>query len=482
MGFLGYGTGAQSFADSFMKVYQFDQQQQREKAKLAEQERRAKESEVYRNALLKMQQDEEERKAAEQAGYVANRQGMMGAIGNAFTPAKDFIVRGEDPTTGEMQTANVPDPAKMNFEQAMTGAIPYLDQKTAPQFDALMKIRQLPLDEQKAAFAQMVQMSQIEKNLRKPPQELMRGPDGTMVPKVEGAAGYDTKETWSEPYEANIGGKKALVQKSTHGQVRPVLSDRSTTTTINMQMPSSEEVEVVAQLLADGKITMNDISKRGGVKQQAAILKRAAELNPSLDPRADQAATSAFASSLTMQQRQLGMMGSFVKNMDYQVGRVKDLADELKTFDSRIMNVPLRAVRSKIAGSPLQAKYDMYITEIENEIGKLATGSAASISELSVGAQEKWAKIHDKNLSVKDMVSLLEETSKAGKMRMKSVQDQLSETKTQMRGRGNAPEQERRPSAPMSTLPAAEQNRGRVIRRSDGIRLKSDGTKWTIVR
>lgn len=202
---------------------------------------------------------------------------------------------------------------------------------------------------------------------------------------------------------------------------------------------TGEEMESAAQMLASGAVTLSDLSKRGGIKQQAALLQRAKEINPTLDPRAEQANNAAFQSAITMQQKQIGMMGSFVKNMDYQVGRVKEIAEELKTFDARIMNVPLRAWRQKVAGNPMQAKYDMYITEIENEIGKLATGSAASISELSVGAQEKWAKIHDKNLSVSDMVSLLEETAKAGKMRMKSVESQLTETQTKMRARGAQP-------------------------------------------
>lgn len=122
-------------------------------------------------------------------------------------------------------------------------------------------------------------------------------------------------------------------------------------------------------------------------------------------------------------------MGSFVKNMDYQINRVKGISKDIQSFDSRLLNVPRRAFLAKVKGSANQAKYDMYLTEIENEIGKLSTGSAASISELSVGAQQKWEKIHDKNLSIKDMLSLLEETNKAGKMRLQSVESQLSETK-----------------------------------------------------
>jgi hypothetical protein len=153
------------------------------------------------------------------------------------------------------------------------------------------------------------------------------------------------------------------------------------------------------------------------------------------DVTATQADTKNIAQAAGFIEKQLASMGSFVQNIDYQVEKVKELSKDLKTFDTRLLNVPLRAVRGRLAGSPEQAKYDMYLTEIESEIGKLATGSAASISELSVGAQERWSKIHDKNLSVADMISLLEETSNAAKMRYKSVEGQLKETRSKMRTR-----------------------------------------------
>ena len=153
---------------------------------------------------------------------------------------------------------------------------------------------------------------------------------------------------------------------------------------------------------------------------------------------ANKADNAAYGSSITQQQKQIGAMGSFVKNMDSQINKVGELSKKLSTFDTRLLNVPLRAVRGRIVGSADQAKYDMYLTEIENEIGKLATGSAASVSELSVGAQQKWEKIHDKNLSIKDMLELLKETRTAGQLRMKSVEDQIKETKASMRNRGKS--------------------------------------------
>ena len=86
-------------------------------------------------------------------------------------------------------------------------------------------------------------------------------------------------------------------------------------------------------------------------------------------------------------------------------------------------------------GHPNQAKYDMYLTEIEAEIGKLAQGSPQSIAELSTHAQEKWDKIHDKNLSTADMLELLSETSHAARLRIRSVEDQLERTREKMRTR-----------------------------------------------
>jgi hypothetical protein len=182
----------------------------------------------------------------------------------------------------------------------------------------------------------------------------------------------------------------------------------------------------------------------GGASLKMLILNRAAEKaktsgNDARGIQSDIAGVKADVKSLAFQQKNADMMKSFVDNIDYQVGRIKTISQDLRTFDTRLLNVPLRELRGRVAGSPMQAKIDMYLTEIENEIGKLSTGSAASISELSVGAQAKWAKIHDKNLSMADMISLLEETSRAGQGRYKTVVDQLKSTSNRIGGKGNTP-------------------------------------------
>ncbi len=252
------------------------------------------------------------------------------------------------------------------------------------------------------------------------------GPGGTTksVP-VSKTGGYTPESGWSltPPPKSDLLPPDVEAQRGRLARIGK--------TTVNVA-PGADEVEAMAQLFAAGKIDAADITKRGSLAPK--VFKRAVEINAGLDPRAQKAENAAYQATVSMQEKQMGQMGSFVKNMGKQIDQVKKLSDELKTFDTRLLNIPLRLARGRIAGSAQQAKYDMYLTEIENEIGKLATGSAASISELSVGAQQKWEKIHDKNLSIKDMISLLEETKNAGLMRMDSVKEQIAETKARRAG------------------------------------------------
>jgi hypothetical protein len=224
----------------------------------------------------------------------------------------------------------------------------------------------------------------------------------------------------SQRYDIPVGGAYA-----TKSQVPSINVHTST--------DAPEDVNAWAKAVKEGRANLADVPNRGTMRSKVV---KALEQGGGVDYQANAADNAGFKSSITQQQKQIGAMGSFVKNMDAQIGKVAELSKDLSTFDTRLLNIPLRAVRGRIAGSPQQAKYDMYLAEIESEIGKLATGSASSVAELSVGAQQKWAKIHDKNLSIKDMLSLLQETSAAGKLRMKSVEDQLSETRKKQRTRG----------------------------------------------
>lgn len=152
------------------------------------------------------------------------------------------------------------------------------------------------------------------------------------------------------------------------------------------------------------------------------------------DIQSIQSLNKSLSGSLSQQEKQIGSMGSFVKNLNKQIARVSERADKLKMADARILNVPLRKARQMIIGDPNQAILEMYLTEISMETGKLSTGSTASVAELSQGAQEKWQEIHDPNMPIQSLLALLKETSHAGNMRMDSVREARDETLGRIRG------------------------------------------------
>ncbi len=171
------------------------------------------------------------------------------------------------------------------------------------------------------------------------------------------------------------------------------------------------------------------------------IIERAAELSMAKgesgeDTKYFQSDRKAIQSSINMQEKQRGSMTSFVTNLGMQVDSIKDMADELKTLDTRLFNKPIRWFRRKVAGSPELAKYEVYLGEIQSEIGKLSSGSTASVSELSEGAREKWENILDENMSIKDMIEVLEEVKHAGYIRMESVDKGLKESRKRLRNVG----------------------------------------------
>jgi hypothetical protein len=142
------------------------------------------------------------------------------------------------------------------------------------------------------------------------------------------------------------------------------------------------------------------------------------------------------ASSLANQVKQRDMMKGFVTNMNKQVDRLGTILKDVARYDARLLNVPLRKWRMTVAGSPAESKIAMYVTEISNEIGKISTGSSASIRELSESAQKKWDKIHDPNLTPRDLMSLLNETKHAGEIRVDSSDQIINETKKRLGGGG----------------------------------------------
>jgi hypothetical protein len=212
------------------------------------------------------------------------------------------------------------------------------------------------------------------------------------------------------------------------GQKYLVKSQVPSVTISQTQLPSAD-MDILADMLYEGRLDPADLSKRGGNQQIAAIYRRAEERNPGFDPRGTKAENAAFQSTLIQQEKQRGAVGSFVKNIDEQIKTVYDIMKYLQRTDARAINIPMRELRTRLVGSGLENKYDMFISEISAESSKLSQSAAQSIAQLPEGSREKWEKIHDLNLPISQMKILLDGTSHMGKIRLKSLDDEIIDTK-----------------------------------------------------
>lgn len=141
----------------------------------------------------------------------------------------------------------------------------------------------------------------------------------------------------------------------------------------------------------------------------------------------------ALGGSLKFQQKSYGMMGGFINNLNAQINRVKQISsDTIKRVGVRALDLPIRELNMRFIGSGHEKELQSYLMEISREIGKLSTGSQASIAELSVEAQKKWDSIHDPNLSLRELEIILNATKDQADLRRQSAIQELGTTKQRM--------------------------------------------------
>jgi hypothetical protein len=139
-----------------------------------------------------------------------------------------------------------------------------------------------------------------------------------------------------------------------------------------------------------------------------------------------------YAVSLGQQLKQRGSMGSFIRNIDSQVNLLQEKLPDLVRANTRIANLPIRDFRKRIQGSADEAIFETILGEISTEIAKLASGATGSVAQVSEGAREKWDKIHDPNLPVKEIWKLANDIKHLGELRLKSVDDEINFTKKKL--------------------------------------------------
>jgi hypothetical protein len=139
---------------------------------------------------------------------------------------------------------------------------------------------------------------------------------------------------------------------------------------------------------------------------------------------------SANSKSLATQQKNRDMAISFVKNIDGQLKEIEKIYNDIDRTNAKIANVPIRALATQIKGSGKEQALASYLMEVSREIGKLSTGSQASIAELSVDAQKKWDKVHDGSLPWREIKEVLKATKDQSEIRLQSMDSAILELKT----------------------------------------------------
>ena len=182
-------------------------------------------------------------------------------------------------------------------------------------------------------------------------------------------------------------------------------------------------VDEIAETIIDGRETIENVPNPFGVPLRAIVRDKVLEKDPKLNFILPRTVVRAIDTSLKAQEKQRGLMGSFVRNINKQVSRVDEIAQEISRWGVRALDLPKRELITRLKGSGREKVLEAYLTEISAEIGKLSTGSSASIRELSTEGQARWNKIHDPNLSFKELKIILEERRDMAEMRLSSTNE-----------------------------------------------------------
>ena len=249
--------------------------------------------------------------------------------------------------------------------------------------------------------------------------------------------GRFAKEGWTETKKEKAGQSEAeLTRQALNGdkEANAILDAMLARKVKVAQAGVAAKTDVVdvlgtSQAILDGRENIENVKNVFGVAVQELVRKAVLAKEPKFNFHKPRLRVASIQSSLMQQEKQRGMMGSFVRNLDKQLERTDHvMKDVISRVGTRAVDLPLRQLRTKFVGSGHEMVLEAYLIEISNEIGKLSTGSVASVRELSTEAQERWAKIHDPNLSLKELQLILEETQTMGQMRLESTEEQIKET------------------------------------------------------
>jgi hypothetical protein len=262
------------------------------------------------------------------------------------------------------------------------------------------------------------------------------------------AANEHRNQTWSEPYIANVGGKKVLLQKSSTGETKQVSADQSVTVRnlINNSRDSKGSLSVDAvDLAAQTYLTTGKMPAfgNGGAMQKMAVLNRAATMakEQGLDASGiiSQAAdTAAQAGGLKKVTAQYAMVQSFEKTASKNFDLVEKLYDRNPQSTIMLLNKLKNNVNIKITGDPDTVMAGRALQTALMEYAKVVTGQTggAAVSDSARKEVESLLSLADKPATFHGTIAnhRLEMQN-----RMTSFQETIASLKSGSGGAGKGP-------------------------------------------
>jgi hypothetical protein len=189
------------------------------------------------------------------------------------------------------------------------------------------------------------------------------------------------------------------------------------------------DLDATAEAVYQGRDILSNVRNTFGVPLQEVVRAKVLAMDPNFNFNQPEAIKKSLNSSLMQQQKNRGMMGSFVKNINLQVDKLEEMSNDIiSRVGVRALDVPRRLLVTKYIGSGHENVFTAYMKEVSAEIQKLSQGSTASVAQLPEANRGEWEAIHDPNLSIRELKKVLEGTREMANMRLSSVDREITDT------------------------------------------------------
>ena len=247
--------------------------------------------------------------------------------------------------------------------------------------------------------------------------------------KTEQTYQYNPNSPAQDKYDIPIGQPHPV-----KSQVIGVVEQNKQNVAFNTWTPEAKSQEFMEHMIT-GQPPVNVRGLAGADRQAYAKEFAQYKVDKGFTPQMASALKSDYKAndmSLKNMTKQEAPMSAFVLNINRQIAKVEELYSKNDRTGLRLIDLPIRELRVKAKGSGDEAVKASYLLEISNEIGKLSSGASGSVQQLSDSAKEDWKKVHDVNLSMKEIMKVVNATRDQANMRIATWREAKQEVRRTM--------------------------------------------------